>query len=95
MCFDALHNGDATERPLGDLLRSEAGSAARTTGIATAITSLFLLVSGVGLPVVAAAALVAVAVGFALHLTVLVAGVCLVRWRARTATRRQSDRATP
>jgi membrane protein implicated in regulation of membrane protease activity len=95
MCFETLHNGDATELPVRELFRAEAGSAVKTTGIAAVAAGLFLLVSGVATPIVAAAALTAVAVGFLVHMAVLAAGVAVVRWRATGAKRRRPDRPTP
>lgn len=83
MCFEALIDGDATEKPLRELIREEMGSAVKDAGIATVTVGLMLVVvGGVPLELVAAATLAAFAFGLLLHQLVFVAGVGLVRWRA-------------
>ena len=84
MCFGALIDGDATEKPLRELLRDETGSALKNAGVTTVTVGMVLaLAGGVALPLVAAAAAVAFLAGVLLHLAVLVVGVALVRWRVR------------
>lgn len=95
MCFESLHDEDATERPFRELLRAETGSAVKTTGVAAVAAGLFLLFNGVATAIVVVTAMVAVAVGFFLHMAVLATGVGIVRWRVTNAKRQQIDRATP
>jgi len=67
VCYDALKNGDATDRPLGEILRAEL-SEALINGLAAAVmvaAVLFLRGAGPGLAV-------------ALTVTALALGVVLV-----------------
>ena len=83
MCFEALIDGDATEKPLRSLLRDETASAVNNDGVTTVTVGLtVLLAGGTGPLLTGGAALAALALGFVLHQAVLVAGVALVRWRA-------------
>ena len=82
MCFESLINGDATERPLRELLRAETASALKDATIAATVGLTVLLAGGTGPLLTGGAALAALALGFVLHQAVLVAGVALVRWRA-------------
>jgi Mg/Co/Ni transporter MgtE len=89
MCYESLLNGDATDRSLGALLRAETGSALTNGGVAAAVVLAVLLVGDSGPLLAAGSAVAALALGYLLHQTVLLAGVALVRWRvgrSRTAT---------
>ncbi|MFC7134499.1 MULTISPECIES: hypothetical protein [Salinibaculum] len=96
MCFGALIDGDATEKPLRELLRDETGSALKNAGVTTVTVGLVLaLAGGVALPLVAAAAAVAFLAGVLLHLAVLVVGAAVVRWRARPDEQGMADATAP
>jgi hypothetical protein len=88
MCYGALLNGE-TDRPLGDLIRGEVGSAARVGAVAAVAVLVVLARNGTGLAVLGVTAAGALVLGTALHLTVFLAGVGLVRWRTteRAASR--------
>lgn len=81
MCYESLVNDDATEKPLGELIREEMGSAVVDAGIATTVVVLMLAVAGTPPLLVAGAAVGAVGLTLVVHQLVLVAGVLLVRWR--------------
>ena len=83
MCYESLVDEDeAVEKPMGDLVREEMGSAVTDAGIATTAVVAMLLVAGTPLWLVGATALVTPVLTVVLHQAVLVAGVCAVRWRA-------------
>jgi len=92
MCFEALIDSDATDRPLRELIREEMGSAVKDAGIATVTVAIMLVaVGGISASVVAGAGIVAFAFGLVLHQVVFVAGVGIVRWRASPAERPAQD----
>ncbi len=96
MCFDSLIDGDATEKPLRQLVSEEMSSALKDAGVTTVTVALVLLLAGGVAPgIVAAATVVAFFAGVVLHQAVLVVGVGLVRLRARSADRPQHDPTTP
>lgn len=82
MCYESLVDEDeAVEKPMGDLVREEMGSAVTDAGIATTAVVAMLLVAGTPLWLVGATALVTPVLTVVLHQAVLVAGVYAVRWR--------------
>lgn len=81
MCFEALVDGDAAERPVGELIREEMGSALTDGGIAATAVLAVLLIEHTGVTLATGVALVTLVLGVALHQVVLVAGVGLVRLR--------------
>lgn len=92
MCFESLIDGDATEKPLRELVRDETGSALKDAGVATITVAVVLVVAGGVAPaLVGAAALAAFVFGFLLHLAVLVGGVGVVRWWNTGSLRRSHD----
>lgn len=82
MCFGALTDGDASEKPVARLLRAEAGPAVRQGVVAALAVLAVLLVGGVGIPLAAAASVAALVSTAAVHQAVLLAGVAVLRWRA-------------
>jgi hypothetical protein len=82
-CYGCLVDGDATEKPLPQLVREETASAVTDAGIATTVVVVMLLAAGVG-PALVVGAAVAAAVGtYVFHQVVLVVGVAIARWRAK------------
>jgi hypothetical protein len=83
MCYESLVDEDeAIEKPMGDLVREEMGSAVTDAGIATTAVLAMLLIAGTPLWLVGATALVTPVLTVIFHQAVLVAGVYVVRWRA-------------
>jgi len=79
MCFEALVNGGAAEKPLSDLVRDEMSSAVKD-GAAAALVVLALVVAGGASPALVAGVVLGTAVlGVVVHQFVLVAGVAVVR----------------
>jgi hypothetical protein len=91
MCYEALRDGDATERPLAEILRAEL-SDATVNGLAAAlIVAIVLTGRGVDPAAMLPFALAACALGAVVHQAVLVAGVSLLRIRSPNA---DADEAT-
>jgi len=81
MCYEALRNGDATEKPLGAIVRAELRDAL-TTGLAAALIVASVLFSGsTELASLVPLALAALGLGAVLHQSLLVAGVAVQRAR--------------
>jgi hypothetical protein len=85
MCYEALRDGDATERPLGEILRAELSDAAVNGLAAALIVAVVLTGRGIDPLTTVAFALAACALGAVVHQTVLVAGVSLLRVRSPNA----------
>jgi hypothetical protein len=88
MCYGALLDGDV-DRPLRELVRGEVASAAKVGTVAALAVLAVLSWNGAGPGLIAGAAAGALVLGTALHLTVFLAGVGLVRRRTagRTGSR--------
>ncbi|PSP30770.1 hypothetical protein BRC64_11655 [Halobacteriales archaeon QH_10_67_22] len=92
MCYEALRNGDATEKPLGAIVRAELRDAL-TTGLAAALIVASVLFSGsTELASLVPLALAALGLGAVLHQSLLVAGVAVQARRNGRGTRRLTDR---
>lgn len=82
MCYEALRNGDATERPLGDVVRAELSDAAVNGVAAAVIVAAVLYGQGYAIGLIAPFAAGALVLGLLIHEAVLVAGVGVQRVRA-------------
>jgi len=87
MCFAALLNGDATARPIREIVREELPRSLGNGTVAAAIVVAVLLVEGTGVGLTAAMALGAIVLGAVLHQSLLLCGVGLLR-RSRRLRRR-------
>jgi len=81
MCFEALVDGDAAEKPLSDLVREEMSSAAKDGAVAALVVLALLVAGGTPPALIAGAVVGTAALGVAVHQVVLVAGVAVVRAR--------------
>lgn len=79
MCFDSLVDGEYDEKPMTQLLREEVASAVKVGSVAALVVVGVLAASATPVSLVASASAGAVVLGVALHLTVLVAGVSVLR----------------
>jgi predicted phage tail protein len=79
MCFETFRDFDG--KTLGDLLREELPSAIRDGIITSVVVALVLELAGVSPALVAAAAVAGFTLTIPVHLSVMVAGVLVLRWR--------------
>lgn len=93
MYFEVLVDGDATEKPLRDLLDAELTSALKDGTVAALVVLAVLLAGGTGSLLTAGATLGALVFAVLLHQAVLVAGVGVVRWRATDGERPAAEAA--
>lgn len=87
MCFAALLNGDATERSLRAVVRDELPRSLGNGTVAAMLVVLASALEGASLTLTLGLALGAVALGTALHQSVLLGGVALLRGRERLRDR--------
>jgi hypothetical protein len=81
MCYETLRHIDG--QTVGRLVREELPNAIRDGLITAGLVAVVLALAGVSLPLVAAGAAAGLVVTVPVHLAVLVAGVCVLRWRRR------------
>ena len=86
MCYEALVTGEAAEKPVARLLRTELGSAVTDGTVAALVVLAVLAVRGIAPALVAGAAVGALVLGVVVHQAVLLAGTALVRWRTPDAS---------
>lgn len=87
MCFAALLNGDATDRPLREIVRGELPRSLGNGTVAALLVVLASMLDGASLALTLGLALGAVALGTVLHQSVLLGGVALLRGRDRLRDR--------
>jgi len=83
MCYESLLNGDATERSLRDLLVDERSKAVENGIVAALLVVVVLSVAGSETVLTAGMALLAMVLGAALHQSLLVAAVLVIRAHGR------------
>jgi len=87
MCFAALLNGDAVDRPLREIVRGELPRSLANGTVAAALVVLASVLEGASVALTLGLALGAVALGTVLHQSVLLGGVALLRGRERLSDR--------